>query len=280
MAAIGFLNPAPLMWDFEHEPGRSRLSSRYSIAYTMPSHCAAQLAAGDADIGLVPVAALATSPSLLVVPGCTVASRDRVRSIILVVRPPQGISAVRSVAVDTSSRTSSTYARILFDRLWKVKAKFIPHAPDLDCMLSIADAALLIGDPALLALEDREEREARTGERLLYLDLAHEWHALTGLPWISAFWALTPQALDGDALDRETVIEDLQSSRDHGLQHVEELVQEWSPRIGIPAQTVRTYLTQNIHYVLDESCLEGLAAFYHYAAECGALPPAPPLTML
>jgi chorismate dehydratase len=280
MAAIGFLNPAPLMWDFEHEPGRSRLSSRYSITYTTPSNCAAQLATGDADIGLVPVAALATSPSLLVVPGCTVASRDRVRSIILVVRPPQGIAAVRSVAADTSSRTSSAYTRILFDRLWKVKAKFIPHAPDLEGMLSIADAALLIGDPALLALEDREKREARTGERLLYLDLAHEWHAFTGLPWISAFWAVNPQALDGAGLDRETMIEDLQSSRDQGLEHIEDLVQEWSPRIGISAQTVRTYLTQNIHYMLDESCLEGLTAFYRYAAECGALPPAPPLTML
>jgi chorismate dehydratase len=89
MAAIHFLNPAPLMWDFEHEPGRSDLRERYQIGYTTPSRCAAELAAGEADIGLVPVAAYATTPSLLVVPGCTVAALDRVRSIILVVRPPR-----------------------------------------------------------------------------------------------------------------------------------------------------------------------------------------------
>src|SRR5580704_12479306 len=170
MAAINFLNPAPLMWDFEHEPGRSRLRADYEIGYTTPSRCAAQLAAGEADIGLVPTAAHATTPSLLIVPGCTVAALDRVRSIILIVRPQQGISGVRTVAADTSSRTSYAYTRILFDIFWKVPAVFLPHPPVLESMLAVADAALLIGDPALLALEDKEAREARTGERLLYLD--------------------------------------------------------------------------------------------------------------
>src|ERR1700730_346554 len=98
MAAIHFLNPAPLMWDFEHEPLRSHLRERYQIGYTTPSRCARELAAGDADIGLVPVAAHATTPSLLIVPGCTVAALDRVRSIILVVRAWQGIDRGRTAA--------------------------------------------------------------------------------------------------------------------------------------------------------------------------------------
>src|SRR5580704_12640125 len=275
MAAIHFLNPAPLMWDFEHEPRRSDLRERYQIGYTTPSGCAAELAAGDADIGLVPVAAHATTPSLRIVPGCTVASLDRVRSIILVVRPAQGVSAVRRVAADTSSRTSYAYTRILFDIFWKVKAEFIPHEPDLEAMLSIADAALLIGDPALLALEDMEARAARTGEQLLYLDLAHEWHGFTGLPWVSAFWALRPSALEETGISASKLIEDLQTSRDHGLEHIEDLVSEWSTRIAVPPETIRFYLTKNIHYILDEACLRGLDQFYRYAAECGALPPAP-----
>ena len=91
-------------------------------------------------------------------PGCTVAALDRVRSIILVVRPAQGVSAVRTVAADTSSRTSFAYTRILFEIFWKVPAVFIPHPPDLESMLAVADAALLIGDPALLALEDKDAR--------------------------------------------------------------------------------------------------------------------------
>src|SRR5580692_7307024 len=103
MAAIGFLNPAPLMWDFEHEPERRRLLDRYTIAYTTPAKCAAQLAAGHADLGLVPVAAYASTPSLVIVPGCAIASLDHVRSILLVVRPENGISEVRRVAMDDSS---------------------------------------------------------------------------------------------------------------------------------------------------------------------------------
>jgi chorismate dehydratase len=280
MAAIDFLNPAPLMWDFEHEPGRSRLAKRYQISYTTPSRCAAQLASGEADIGLVPIAAHAFTPSLLVVPGCTVASLDRVRSILLVVRLRPGISAVRTVAADTSSLTSFAYTRILFDIFWKIPVAFVPHRPDLESMLSAADAALLIGDPALLALEDQAARAARTGEQLLYLDLAHEWHSFTGLPWISAFWALRPGALQETGVAAAELIEDLQTSRDHGLAHIEELVEEWSARIAVPAKTVRFYLTKNIHYFLDDACLQGLDQFYRYAADCGALPPSAPLNIL
>ena len=86
-------------------------------------------------------------------------------------------------------------------------------------MLAVADAALLIGDPALLALEDKDARAARTGEQLLYLDLAHEWHGFTGLPWVSAFWALRPDALEETGACATELVEDLQSSRDHGLAH-------------------------------------------------------------
>jgi chorismate dehydratase len=280
MAAIHFLNPAPLMWDFEHEPGRSYLREQYQIGYTTPSRCAAELAACEADIGLVPVAAYATTPSLLIVPGCTVAALDRVRSIILVVRLQEGVSAVRTIAADTSSLTSCAYTRILFEIFWKVPAVFIPHLPDLESMLAVADAALLIGDPALLALEDMEARALRTGERLLYLDLAHEWHSFTGLPWISAFWALRPGALDETGISAAKLIEDLQTSRDHGLAHIEDLAAEWSSRIAVPRETIRFYLTKNIHYILDDACLRGLDQFYRYAAECGALPPAPALRLI
>jgi chorismate dehydratase len=268
------------MWDFEHEPERSERRLRYQIGYTTPSGCAEELAAGEADIGLVPVAAHATIPSLMIVPGCTVASLDRVRSIILVVRAQQGVNGVRTVAADTASRTSYAYTRILFEIFWKVPVEFIPRAPDLESMLKVADAALLIGDPALLALEDKDARLERTGEQLLYLDLAHEWHKFTDLPWVSAFWAVRAGALEETGTCAAELVRDLQASRDHGLEHLEDLAEEWSTRIEVPRETIRFYLTNNIHYILDDACLRGLDAFYRLAAECGALPEAPPLTML
>lgn len=268
------------MWDFEHEPAKTPLAERYFIHQTTPSGCADELIQGTSDIGLVPIATCAFAPSLAVIPGCTIASVGDIRSILLVVRNPDGVKGVRKVALDTSSRTSATYTRILFHRFWNAQAEFVSHAPDLEAMLRVADAALLIGDPALLALEDREAREQRTGEKLLYLDLAHEWRALTGTAWVSAFWAVRPDALRDSRWSTEVVVRDFQQSRDNGLKHVEDLVIEWSAKLAVPAATIRTYLTRNIYYYLDEPCLEGLDLFYRYGAESGALPAVPHLQFL
>jgi chorismate dehydratase len=280
IAAIDFLNPAPLMWDFEHEPRATELAQRYSIISSTPAECAQHLRAGTADIGLVPVAAYPSLPNTVIVPRCAIASLDEVRSILLIVRHPDGVQGVKRVALDTASITSSTYTRILFSKLWNKNPEFLPHAADLEAMLNLADAALLIGDPALLALEDRELREQRTGERLLYLDLAHEWRAWTGTAWVSAFWAVQEQAFTRARIPSEQVVEDFERSRDGGLDHLDQIVQEWSTRIAVPAATVRTYLNENIHYFLDDVCLDGLNLFYRYAVECGALPVVPDLRIL
>lgn len=268
------------MWDFEHPPEMERLAERYQIHSSTPSQCAVELADGSADIGLVPIAAYATTPGLAILPGCTVASLDRVRSILLIVKHPQDIRAVRRVAADTASRTSNAYAQIIFRKFYGIDPEFVPHEPNLDSMLSDCQAAVIIGDPALLALEDRAARIARTGERLAYIDLAREWKQHTGLPWVSAFWAVRPQAIETSGFSPRIVIEDFVQSRNHGLAHVEDLVREWTPRMRVAPATIRTYLSQNIRYVLDETCIEGMEMFFRYAAECGVLPPAPPLRFL
>ncbi len=188
VAAIGFLNPAPLMWDFEHPPLEAPLALRYQIDRMSPSECAARLASGAADIGLIPIAALATTPGLRILPGCTIASKGRVRSLLLVRRAAQRLHALRSVAADMASRTTLAHARILFRHWGNPDVPFLPAVADLDSMLQRADAAILIGDPALLALEERANRFERTGEELVYHDLAEEWHTLTGLPYVSAVW--------------------------------------------------------------------------------------------
>jgi chorismate dehydratase len=137
----------------------------------------------------------------------------------------------------------------------------------LDAMLARADAAILIGDPALLALEERENRIERTGEALVYHDLAQEWTSLTGLPFVSAVWGIACSS----PLD-ERVADDFIQSRIHGLQNIDALAAEWSRRLPIPESTIRAYLTTNIHYVLDEDCLEGMRGFFRMATEAGVLP--------
>jgi chorismate dehydratase len=267
IAAIRFLNPAPLMWDFEHPSLNAELARRYEIDWMLPSECADRLASGAADIGLVPIAALATTPGLRILPGCTIASKGRVRSLLLARRASQPLAKIRSVAADTASRTTVAHSRILFHKWGNPAVPFLPMAADLDAMLERADAAIVIGDPALMALEERANRLERTGEELVYHDLAEEWKKLTGLPFVSAVWG----AAQGSSLD-EKVADDFVLSRDHGLQNIDALVDHWSHRLPLSEKTIRTYLTTNIHYVLDEECMEGMRGFFRMAAETGVLP--------
>ena len=282
IAAIGFLNPAPLMWDFEHPPLAGSLALRYRIDRMSPSECAARLASGQADIGLAPIAALASTPGLRILPGCAIASKGRVRSLLLVRRASRPLADLRSVAADTASRTTLAYARILFHKWGNPAVPFLPCPADLDAMLHSADAAILIGDPALMALEERANRFERSGEELVYHDLAEEWRALTGLAFVSAVWASAPMNLvapepagapgPSHLGTWESIAEDFIRSRDHGLRNIDALAAEWSRKMPISEETIRTYLTANIHYVLDEECVEGMRGFFRMAAECGVLP--------
>jgi len=289
VAAIDFLNPAPLMWDFEHAPRDAALAERYSIHYTTPSQCADDILADRADLGLIPIASL--TQEMTVVPGCAIASLDRVRSIQLIVKMsgsgvkpndnnPAGeedsagnmrrLAQVRTIAADTASRSSLAYAQILFRRFISTNPEFLPTSADPIAMLAQADAALLIGDPALLALEDRVHIEHTVGP-CVWLDLAHEWATRTGLPWVAAVWAVRPDACTH--ITSGQLVEDLQQSRTSGLAHMDELVQEWTPRIAIPPETIRRYLTHNIHYELSPDCIATIELFRRYAEEADILPP-------
>jgi chorismate dehydratase len=215
----------------------------------------------------VPIAALATTPGLRILPGCTIASKDRVRSLLLVRRARQPLELIRTVAADTASRTTIAYSRILFRKWGNAGAEFLPMAADLDAMLGKADAAIVIGDPALLALEEEANQLERSGEELVYHDLAYEWRSLTGLPFVSAVWCAGP----GVAVD-EQVAEDFIRSRDHGLANIETLAAEWSAKLPLAESTIRHYLSANIHYVLDDECVAGMEGFFQAAAEAGVLP--------
>jgi len=290
------------MWDFDHPPLASTLAARYQVHSTQPSLCAEELLAGRADLGLIPIASLTSE--LAIVSDCAIASLDAVRSIQLIVklRRPQevgaphleemweksaadlafvdrALAAVRTVAADTASRSSLAYAQILFKKFIGTAPQFLPAPADPIAMLIHADAALLIGDPALIAQESRAQIEAAIGP-CLWLDLAHQWTSRTHLPWVAAVWAVRPEALAASALTAAQLTADLQLSRDHGLAHIENLVTEWTPRIAIPPATIRHYLTHHIHYTLSPACIQAIALFRRTAAEANLLPPLPTLRFL
>jgi chorismate dehydratase len=260
ISAISYLNTAPLMWDFEH----ARAGENFDIAYTVPSQCAAELQRGTADIGIIPSAAYASIPELSILPGVAIASKQAVRSILLVSHRP--MNEIRTVALDNSSLTSVALTRVLFEKYWGGAREFSSLPPHLDSMLESHDAALLIGDPALKV--DRTQYQT--------WDLAEEWIRFTGKPFVFAFWAVRQDALKSSRLDLPAIFQD---SRDHGLKpaNLTQIAETWAPKIGLQEDDVVQYLTSNIYYYLDGACLEGLRLFYQYTQECKALPQAPEL---
>jgi chorismate dehydratase len=251
------------MWDFRRE------HPAFDISYTVPSQCAAELAAGSADVGIIPAAAYANIPDLVVIPGVAIASKAAVRSILLVSKVPLG--KIRTIALDNSSLTSVALIQILFAKWWGGSAHFAAADPDLPAMLVQHDAALVIGDTALQV--DRS--------RYIAYDLAEEWIKFTGKPFVFAFWAVRQAALNGFP-NQQSIASIFQCSRDNGLkaENLNEIAQDWAPRVNLTASDVKSYLTKNIHYDLDRECLEGLGLFFQYAGECGILPAPPQLRFL
>jgi chorismate dehydratase len=265
VSAISFLNTAPLMWDFDH----GDLRRHFRVDYTLPAACAEMLRTGMADIGIIPVAAYATIPDLLVIPDVAIASRGPVRSIYLISKVP--VDQIKRLALDTSSRTSVALLKILLHRFYQTSPEFVPMEPQLGPMIENYDAGLLIGDPALLAFA-----RLTPGEFHVY-DLGEEWRKFTGKDFVFAFWAVR-----GAASADAQVVNAFQRSRDHGLepQNIVAIAREWAIRLGLSREHIISYLTEAIYYRLEPPQLEGLALFYRYAAECGVLPPAPALRFL
>jgi len=250
VSVVQYLNTAPLVWGMVHGP----LRGRFDLAFTTPACCAEDLRTGRADLGIIPSIEYQRIEGLKLLPGMSIASKHHVRSVLLLARVP--IEQVRTVALDTSSRTSAALVQVLLRKFYKLDVVSRPASPDPDAMLRVADAALLIGDPALVY----------TGGARVY-DLAEEWRRFTGLPFVFAVWAFRP----GPGLDPADLRRDFSSSRDEGMAHVEEIAAEWAPRLGLTAAAVKIYLTENIDYTLDEENLAGLRLFYRLAREIGAI---------
>lgn len=205
------------------------------------------LASGDADIGLVPAIELARQ-KLTMVHGVGIASRRDVRSVLLCTKVPP--EKIRTVAADTSSRTSVVLARIILERRYGVVPVLIPQGPDIHAMLESADAAVIIGDPAL--------RIEPAASPFSVLDLGREWHDLTGLPMVFAVWAGRAEAVN-EASGRV-----LRESWRYGIEHLDEVVRVEAANRGFTEDFTRAYLTQNLVQDFGTAEYEGLNLFLEW----------------
>ena len=283
LGAVGYLNARPLVYGLERSP-------RFDVRFDVPSVCADLLHEGGIDVGLIPSIEYLRGPAdaghYRIVPDLAIASRGEVASVALYTRRP--MSDVRSIAMDTSSRTSVALVSVLCARLFKIQPAIESRTPDVTAMLADCDAALIIGDNALLTDPTKVRLTASTGVRLKpdttyggvpseveaygvsgfsrtveRIDLGEAWTRWTGLPFVYAFWAGRAGSL------KAADVEALQKARDAGVLRPDEIARDYFP--GAPAHQAigARYLRDNIKYSLGDEERAGLELFYRYAAEIG-----------
>ena len=260
LGSVGYLNARPLVFGLQHSP-------QFDLRFDVPSSCADLLHGGGIDVGLIPSIEYLRHPAgarsggeYLIAPDLAIASRGDVASVALYTTKP--IEDVESIALDVSSRTSVALVRVLCARQFKIKPRLASHRPDLTSMLAGCDAALLIGDNALF-----QPGVARDFDKI---DLGAAWTAMTGLPFVWAFWAGRPGALTA------AEVAALQEARNAGVNQSEAIARDYFPRLPDRQRIGAKYLRDNIKYYLGPDERAGLELFYRYAAEAGVVnAPAP-----
>lgn len=268
LGAVEYLNARPLVFCLEREP-------RFDLRFDWPSRCAALLHEGAIDLGLIPSIEYLRPPDSArgarayhIVPDLAVASRGAVASVAIYTTKP--MRDVRTIGLDTSSRTSVALTRVLSDRVFRIQPDLRALGPDLPSMLATCDAALLIGDRALLLDGGRMAIGSRDVE-VEKIDLGELWLQETGLPFVFAFWAGRAGAVS------PADVEALQHARDAAVLEPETVSAAYfRDQRQLWALGTR-YLRDNIRYHLGADERAGLELFYRYAAEAGVVASAEPL---
>ena len=267
ISIVKYLNAVPLAWGILEGSQKEA----FTPVLSTPAECAEQLAAGSVDIGLIPSIEFQRIKGSRIVPGPAVASPYYVRSVILVSMLP--LWKVKTVACDNGSRTSVALAKIIFNDFYQTRPDFRPSEPNITNMLAQSDAALLIGDNALKFMEtnvrpeiENQKSMVRLGsEPLQVFDLAERWRFLTGLPFVFAFWAVR------DGFKDSGIVDTLKQSRDFGVANIPAIAAKYSESLQIKKEFIQEYLENNVHYYMDQACLDGLQLFYEKAAKIGAI---------
>jgi chorismate dehydratase len=239
ISASSYSNTAPLVWSFLYGKNHGKVEI---ILDNAPARSAELLSQGRVDAALVPVAAYQQIDGVRLVPGVCVGARERVRSVCLVTRGGD-LADVRSVSLDTSSKTSAALTKIIFREFLAFEPEWRASGPDLERMLEESDCALLIGDPALQTWQD---------PGLRVFDLAELWREHTGLGFVFAMWMTASR----------TCTVDFASARDEGLEHVDAISANYASHLDLSEAEMKTYLTQNISYTIDEGMQRGMELYF------------------
>ena len=286
ISIVEFLNTAPLVWGFTDGP----LRGRYDLSFTVPSLCAEALRSGQADVAIIPAIEYQRMEGMVVLPEMAVAAKGEVRSILVLAKKP--IEQAKRIALDTNSRSSVALTRLLCKGFWRIAPEFIDASPDPAAMLAEADAALLIGDPALrirlkvddlLAkspdakgccsgdlVSDKDELPVPGVDTLFVYDVAEQWRQMTGKPCVLAIWVGRRELITPD------VVADFLASREYGLGRIGEIAEAAALKLELPPRDLESYL-DNIDFSLDAANLEGLELYFRECAAAGLIPRLKPI---
>jgi chorismate dehydratase len=246
LGAVSYLNTKPLVRGLDRRP------DLFALRFDVPSVCAALLHAGDVDLGLIPAIEYLAG-DYAIVPDVAIGSDGPVVSVAIFSTCP--MDQVRTLALDLSSRTSAALTRILCARLWEIAPVFAPAQPDIRAMLAGADAALVIGDPAL-AINPASYDAVKT-------DLGEAWQTLTGLPFVYAVWTGRDGAVDSDQVAA------LQAARRQGEHETAAIAREVAAGDAGAAEKALAYLRDTLKYRLGPREIAGLERFHALAVDLG-----------
>ena len=254
ISASSYSNTAPLVWSFLYGQNHGKVEI---ILDNAPARSAELLAADRVYAALVPVIAFQLLDGTRLIPDVCVGAQERVRSVCLVTRGGD-LQDVRTVALDVSSKTSVILTKILFREFLGFEPQWSDAEPNIDDMLANADAALIIGDPAL---ELSEGPAAAGGRTFRTFDLAELWRQHTGLGFVFAMWMTRS----------ENCGIDFAAARDEGLRHVPDIVANYAGQIGLSRESMTEYLTRNISYSVEDTMQKGLELYFELAAKLGLI---------
>jgi chorismate dehydratase len=248
VSVVSYLNTVPLVWGMLHGEQRGT----FDLSFAIPAECADRLETGLADIGIVPAVEL-NRQKLEIIRGAGIACHGPVRSIFLISKVP--FSEIRKLAADSTSRTSVALSRVILARKFGVRPEVRSHAPHLPSMLENADAALIIGDAALVL--DPAQLPFHV------LDLGAEWVQMTGLPMVFAVWAARAELPTQDP-------KPFLDSMHFGRAHIDDIARSEYAKVGVSEDLARSYLRDNIVFELGDREYAGLKMFLQYASDLGA----------
>lgn len=228
VSAVSYTNTKPFVYGLTH----SDIVNNIELSLDIPSVCAAKLINNQVDIGLIPVAALLDLPDYQIISNYCIGATGAVNSVFIFSNKP--IEEVKTIRLDTHSRTSNNLALVLLKNYWKLVPELVETGED---------AFVLIGDRTF----------GKTKDYKYAYDLAAEWQNFTSLPFAFAVWAANKPL-------SEEFIKQFNIALRFGLDNRYEVIKD-HPLNGFD---LRDYFENKLDFDLDAKKREAIDKFLGY----------------